>query len=140
MSGIGAIEELAAQFQPLRFRQAEVAPSEEVEIHQPRRAQHVAPRIAEGERRRYGIVASIASATAFSSIVRRSNAILNSMPATSGDSDAPTAFETIFVSLRRKGVGPNKACADALPPKGHTLVGNPVLQSQPYRYRHQKFG
>src|SRR5215813_11859492 len=49
----------------------------------------------------HGIVASIASATAFSSIVRRSNAILNSMPATSGDSDAPTAFETIFWSWRR---------------------------------------
>jgi len=48
----------------------------------------------------HGIVASIASATAFSSIVRRSNAILNSMPATSGDSDAPTAFETIFWSSR----------------------------------------
>src|SRR5215813_5752894 len=25
------------------------------------------------------------------------------------------------VSLRRKGVGPNKACADALPPKGYDI-------------------
>src|SRR5262245_40123078 len=54
MRGIGQIEELAAQFQPLRFRQTEVAPGKEVEIHQPRRAQHVASRIAEGERRRDG--------------------------------------------------------------------------------------
>src|SRR5215475_14044178 len=53
----------------------------------------------------HGIVASIASATAFSSIARRSNAILNSMPATSGDalyiptanSDAARPHLIVFV-------------------------------------------
>jgi len=54
MCGIGEIEDLPAQFQPRRFCQAEVAPDQEVEIHQPRSAQHVASRIAIGECRRHG--------------------------------------------------------------------------------------